>query len=325
MKSLKLKKYILIIFLMVLFIPSSIYAKAEEQIEKTYHLNADGKVFVENISGYISINSWDKDEVKIIARKTARNEDDLEKVTVEIEPDDDSIRISTRMEKSYFKWGGSANVSVHYDLLVPEKAEVKAKSISGSVKGNNIGGYAELGTVSGSVKISGAGAGAKGSSISGSVHLNDIIGDASASSTSGGVRVKNVKGSVSANSVSGGIVIENVSMAREVTAGTVSGSIHIEVVSPVKKVKAESVSGSVKANIRLHPDGDYELKSFSGGVLLDLPMSPDFELEASTMSGSIRCEIPIKGEIKKKSMKVIAGKGGARLKLSSFSGVIAVR
>ena len=70
--------------MILLTIPSLAYSRAEEVIEEEYSLNRDGKVILENISGSITVKGWGKNKVRMIARKTAGDEDDLDKVSIDV-------------------------------------------------------------------------------------------------------------------------------------------------------------------------------------------------------------------------------------------------
>lgn len=305
MKSLKLNSYVLLITVMLLCIPSFLYARAEERIEEAHPLDRDGKVYLENVSGDIIVKTWEKNEVKILARKVAKNEESLDKVFFDVNQTNNNIRIKTRHKKT---WGlfKSVNASIHYDLLIPDKAQLRVKSVSGSVEALNIGGSVDIETVSGRIELVEAGRGAKCKSISGALHLEEITGDTSVSSTSGKIRVDGVKGSVEAHSISGSVVLQEISLAEE--------------------IKAETISGRIKMQGELSPGGNYEFKTISGGIRLDLPSKSDFELEANTTSGAVRCdfELKVSGKISRKKIQGVVGEGGSSLKISSLSGGITI-
>lgn len=305
MKFLKFNSCILLSIVVLLCAPSFLFASAEEKIEEVYSLDRDGKVYLDNVSGNIVVKSWKKKEIKILARKVSEKEESLDKVNIEINQTNGNIRINTKYENT---WGlsKSANVSVHYDLLVPDRAQIRLKSVSGDIEAFNIGGPVDLETVSGKINLAEAGMGAKCKSVSGSVYAEKITGDTELNSTSGKVHAKDIKGSVEAHSVSGSVVLEMVSKAEE--------------------IEAESISGNIKMQGELSPGGNYEFKTISGGVRLELPSKSNFELEASTMSGSLHCDfdIEISGKMLRKKMEGVAGKGGAILKISTLSGGIKI-
>lgn len=305
MRFLKLNICISLFVMTLLCIPSLVYAKAEERIEETYQLDRDGKVYLENVSGDIVVKSWGKSEVAIVARKVARKKKDLDKVSIDINQTNGNIRIMTRHHKSFGLFH-STNVSVYYDLFIPDKAQIRVKSVSGRAEALEIGGLTDIETVSGKIEITSAKSGVKCRTISGDIYLEKIIGDADLKSTSGEIIAEGVKGSVETNTVSGDVELKNISLAEE--------------------IEVESISGSIEIHAELSPGGIYELNTISGRIRLALPAISNFELQTETTSGDIQCDFELKmsGKIARKKIQGVVGKGGSTLKISSVSGDILI-
>ena len=60
---------LLAILTIAICLPSLGFAKAEEKIVETYPLENEGKVYLENVSGNITVSNWDKNEIEITATK----------------------------------------------------------------------------------------------------------------------------------------------------------------------------------------------------------------------------------------------------------------
>ena len=296
----------LLLFMMIMLcIPSLLFAKTEDKIEKIYKLDKDGKVYLENISGDVVVNSWNKNEIKIIAKKVARYEADLDNVTIDINQTNGSIRIFTKYDKS-FSLFRSTHVSVYYELFIPDKAHFRVETVSGRVKAREIGGFLDIRTVSGEIEIETARKGIRCKTVSSDIYLDKIIGNADLKTTSGKIRVEGIKGSIKAD--------------------TVSGNIELEALSGAEEVDVKSISGSIILHGELSPGGIYELNSHSGNIRIGIPSDSNFELRVETFSGDIQCdfELKISGKIDRKKLEGVAGKGGASLILSSFSGKIRI-
>ncbi|MGD9159165.1 MAG: DUF4097 family beta strand repeat-containing protein [Desulfobacteraceae bacterium] len=297
-----------IILLVLMLLPVSAYADVKEIINKQYRLARDGEVHLKNISGNINVSTWDKDKIKIKAIKKAHSEKDLDKIFVEIDRNDDHISIITDCDKPFsvnpFSFFSNNNWSVHYELTVPEMAEIAIGSVSGRVKVDSIGGDIEINTVSGDIKVVSAGDDVRGKSVSGSIYLEGITGNASAETVSGEISVNEILGQITAKTVSGGIRID-------------SGSV-------IESVKGNTVSGGIRVTGVLDPDGVYDLNTFSGGIKMQLPSDSEFDLLAKTASGGIQSDfdILISGRIDSKHINGAVGKGGPRLFLNTFSGSI---
>jgi DUF4097 and DUF4098 domain-containing protein YvlB len=303
MKRSKHNIALLAILTIVICLPSLGFAKAEEKIVETYPLENEGKVYLENVSGDITVSNWDKDEIEITATKRGRRERDLDDATIHIRQIDGNIRIITRHDRE-FSLFRSGSVSVHYEIIVPAKASVRVKSISGDVEVRRIGGFLNVETVSGEIRVRVAESNVRCKSTSGDIDLEYITGDAELKSVSGEISIQEIEGSVE--------------------AGTVSGDIELEAFSYAEEIEMNSTSGDIELQGELSPGGIYKLDSFSGDTKVVIPSGSEFEFSAKTFSGSIECDFELKmsGKFSHKEVRGTVGKGGASLAISSFSGKI---
>jgi hypothetical protein len=291
--------------------PALAEEKYQEKFEKTEALAKNGKFYLNNVSGQIEVMTWKEAQVKIEAVKTskagslAKAKENAALVTIEVTRETDLVRVETKYpKKSGGFWGGdSINVSVDYKVWVPEPVAVEIRSVSGDVMVAPIGGMAKIGCVSGNVDLKGA-AGADVDLVSGELTLENIAGDAYLKTVSGDIRAARVRGSVEAEAVSGDIDLKDVSEAQTVSAKNVSGNI--------------TYTGMIKAG------GRYELKAHSGDVRMTIPADSAFDFEANTFSGDIDSdfEIQVVGKISPREIHGTVGRGGATIKLKSFSGSI---
>jgi DUF4097 and DUF4098 domain-containing protein YvlB len=302
------------ISLLLVFSLAAAKEKYEEKFEKTVALAKDGKVDISNISGDITVLSWNQDQVKIEALKISeassleKAKENTAKVTIEVVPEGSLLRIETKYPKSDKFWGGdSVNVSVNYKLWIPEKAALKATNISGDISAEAIGGAVALKAVSGDIHLTKAAGGADCNTVSGDVTVAEVTGSAFLKSVSGDVKASGVKGSVEAESVSGDIGLTEVSEAST--------------------VRVKALSGEVLYRGGVSKQGNYSLKSHSGTVTLYIPADSAFDLEAETFSGEIQSDFEIKvmGKVSPKELSGSVNGGGAVLKVSSFSGDIKLK
>lgn len=285
--------------------------KYEEKFEKTVSLAKDGEVSLNNISGRIEVKSWNKDQVKIDALKVSmasslsKAKENAAKVEIVIDKDDNILRIKTKYAKKTF--GKSTNVSVNFNLWIPDQASVNIKSVSGGVSLEEIGGTLKVDLVSGDIEVRKAAKGMDCKTVSGTLEVEDIAGDADLNTVSGKIFASRVRGSIDAETVSGGIELREISEA--------------------KVVKAKVLSGSIVYQGNINPDGRYNLNSFSGTVEMIVPSDSSFEFEAKTFSGKIKTDFPITatGEIKGREIHGVVNEGGADVSLETFSGSIYLR
>ena len=305
MKFIKLNIFISLILMILFFSPSFLFAEVEEKTENTYQLDRDGKVYVENVSGDIIVKSWQKNEIKILARKTARDKNLFDKVHIDINRTDSNIRIITRYDK-FLGMFQSADVSVYYDIFIPDRAQLRIKSVSGNVEAREIGGPVEAETITGKIDIVSAGQGVKCKSISGLINLDGITGDASLKTTSGKIKADGIKGSIDANSVSGDIGIKGFSLADS--------------------IEMETIKGNMGLQGELSPGGIYEFRTISGRIRLTLATDSNFELRTNTVSGEMHCAFKLNdyAVYTRNRVQGVVGKGGSSLDLSSVSGDILI-
>lgn len=301
--------------------------KYEEKFEKSVSIAKDGKVFVKNVSGDITVGTWNKGEVKIDALKISKADtaskakENAGKVTIEVTEDDTGLRIETKYPKGVKK----LNVSVTFNLMIPAQASPEVNTVSGDLALTKIGGAAKAITVSGEVTIEDVLGALKAKSVSGDVVVTNAGKGVKCDSVSGNVEARNVKGDAYLKSVSGNIIAEKIQGA--IDADTVSGGVKMVDVSNAKTIKAKALSGTVKYSGEIYPDGTYSFQSHSGNVNVTIPAGSAFDLEAQTFSGSVDTdfEITISGKIGRKSLKGSINGGGADVTLKTFSGNISLK
>jgi hypothetical protein len=95
-----------------------------EHFEQTYPLSANGVVSVSNVNGSISIDGWERNEVKLEYTKTADSKERLSQVQVRIEAQPDHFSVETDYGNSGNNrgWHSDGKLTVDYRLMVPRGA-----------------------------------------------------------------------------------------------------------------------------------------------------------------------------------------------------------
>src|SRR5690242_3243092 len=101
---------------LALLIALPAYAEVTQEFHRTVPLTADGRVSLNNINGDVEITGWDKNEVQIDAVKSARDQQRLDNIRIEINNSSSSIEIETKYPEHLFNNNPG---SVHYTLHVP--------------------------------------------------------------------------------------------------------------------------------------------------------------------------------------------------------------
>jgi DUF4097 and DUF4098 domain-containing protein YvlB len=186
-----------------------------EEFHQTYTLAADGRVELDNINGSVHIASWDRNEVKVDAIKSADSKERLDEAKIEVEASSDRISIRTHYPNhdQTWNWGSHNNpASVEYTLTVPRKVRLdEIKLINGSLDINGVSGEVQAECINGKLEAH---------NLAGRAHLSTINGRLEA-------RFDQLSGSsVELNSVNGSLALTIPSDSRAaIDASTVSGGI----------------------------------------------------------------------------------------------------
>jgi hypothetical protein len=95
----------------------------EEIVDQSYQLAAGGSVSLENINGDVSVEVWERDEVRVYAVKRASTTELLDGLEVKVSSGENEVRIDTRypsMRRSEAEPGSFTKVE--YTLTVPRTA-----------------------------------------------------------------------------------------------------------------------------------------------------------------------------------------------------------
>ncbi len=147
-----------------------------EQFTQTYPLTANGRVNISNVNGSITVEAWNRNEVKLEYTKVADSKERLSDVEVKIVSRPDYFGVETdygnwKNKDSGDRWKNGGKLNVEFRLMLPRGAVLnevetvngsvtvsdfinitKISAVNGSVNASNIRGTAKLSTVNGEVK-----------------------------------------------------------------------------------------------------------------------------------------------------------------------------
>lgn len=206
----------------VIAAPQVVLLDETERFEQTYPLNSDGKVSVSNINGSITVETWDKNEVKVEAIKTADTRENLGDVRIKIDSKPEYLKIETEYEAWKNKADGNwknRKLEVQYRLWVPRNAMLdEIATVNGSINASNLANSTKISTVNGLVKA---------------VNLR------------GSTKIETVNGTIMAD-------FENLQNVSEVSLGVVNGTANLTLPSDSDAtIKAESVNGVINNDFGL--------------------------------------------------------------------------
>lgn len=224
------------LFSLALFATVTLAARADvaEMLNRTYPLPRDGIVRLNNINGSIIITAWDRDEVSIEAEKRGRDEDDLKRISIEIDAQPASLVIKTTIAKSLTNlFNRSSRAQVIYRLHVPTHVRLeRIVSVNSSIQVDGMQGAMSL------------------DAVNGSVHATGLAGD---------VEIESVNGSVTAN-------FSSLAGVRSIDLESVNGRIDLTLPKDASgRIEARTTNGrtSIEQPIKL---GDSSRRRLSGEI-----------------------------------------------------------
>ena len=204
-------------------------ADETENFEKTYPLNSNGRVNVSNVNGSITVEAWDRNEVKLQYTKVADSKERLADVEIRIDSRADYFSVETdydnwKKDKGTNSWK-SGKLNVEFRLMVPRGAVLnEVETVNGSVAVSNFTNFTRVSAVNGSVK---------GSNLRGTARLSTVNGEVVADfdrlETGSKISLDTVNGKVN-------LVIPSDSNAT-VKADSLNGNISNDFGLPVRKGK----------------------------------------------------------------------------------------
>lgn len=232
---------------LALLISLPAYAEVTQEFHRTVPLNPDGRVSLNNINGDVEITGWNRNEVQIDAVKSARDQERLNEMQIEVNGSGNSVEIETKYPHHLVNNNPGG---VHYTLHVPQNARIdKIDLVNGSL------------TVE---KLSGE---VRASLVNGKVHASDLTGTSD---------LATVNGALDASYAS-------LSNVREIKLESVNGSIDLRLPpSPNADVSASNVNGGMSTDFPLTVKGHFGSKSMSGTL-----GSGGVNIELNNVNGSI--------------------------------------
>jgi len=271
-------------------------ALAGESIDQSWDLNSDASISIENIAGEVIILAWDKNE----ARLTGELGDSVEELEVSASESRLQINVLNRNKRNID--------STDLKLMVPSGVDVDVSTVSADIEVSGLNNEKLI-----------------ASSVSGDVEVETISDRVSIESVSGDVTFEGETDRISAESVSGDVILSGIS--GQIEATTVSGDMELQA-RVIESGRLETVSGDLTVNSEVSDNGKLSAESMSGDVSLYLPSSQSGMFKAQSFSGRISSDF---GSVKQPEhgpgshLKHLEGKGGAEIRVESFSGNIKLK
>lgn len=261
-----------------------------ETFDKTFPLSAGAQFTLDNRNGSIEIDTWDKEEIHIVAEKRMRpNNDGFSWLTrliglksVDVSTDEQAKKLFAELTIDVTGDAANRSVATTYPAVKGVEFQVSYRITAPKRMVTNV------------------------KTVNGTVRVANVEGDASIETTNGSVNLSNITGTVHAESTNGRLNLKDVS-------GT---------------IEAETTNGSVSVATR--PDAPIaapiSLESTNGNVDVAVPAQSSFDLDLRTVNGSATCELPLANidEQTRKRLKGAVGAGGPLITLRTTNGRVRV-
>ena len=249
------------------------------EITKTFKVDPNGRLIMEDVRGDITIQTWSKNEVKI---------EELKKMDIFSENEAKTAMRET--ESGYEKSGNTIRIGgpafdrnwieSRFNITLPsafncdvetDGGDLDISKLQGEVRASTGGGDILLNTIDGDVRVKTGG---------GDIEILKTTKNVDASTGGGEINIDDVKGAVEASTGGGDITIRNAENRTRVSTG--GGDIDIE------DTKGEVIVSTGGGEIRIVRTGG-DVKLSTGGGEIDVrEVSGNFE--ASTGGGEITAQ-----------------------------------
>lgn len=200
-----------------------------EKFEKSYAITTGGAVSLENVNGNVKVTTWDKNEVRIEAFKSADSREALDRLKIEVDASGKRVEIHTRYPR-HEDGGNGHDMSVNYVLTVPKGVSLD-----------------RIRTVNGQVDIAG------------------VQGDVTVSTVNGPIETDGLKGSCELKTVNGRINAEFSALpsGQEVNLKSVNGVLTLGLPDNANaNIKASTTVGRISSDFGLEKSGRSASNSF---------------------------------------------------------------
>ncbi len=251
-----------------------------------FTMSPGDRMRLENLSGSVTVGTWDRDQVRIVLRSGARQ----------------TFRRNQqgpmhRVRPSRPDQRGA------YRVTVPEWLALE-------IRGSEV-----------EVVAQGLGAGVTIRAAEGDVRVRDVEGPVRVRTLDGEVVVSNVRGAVDVESGDDDIRLADVE--GDVIAHSVDGDVILERVEAMS-IAAETVDGDVRFVGGIQSGGEYRFSTHEGDVTLWIPETTSADFSVSTLKSTLYSDfsITLSRFDSEEQLQMRLGDGGASVHLEAFAGGI---
>ena len=223
------------VFLLLAGVATASGDRYTEIFDQTFETDHGARVGLENINGDVTIEVWDRAEVRVHATKSASSLERLHALEIEVQSSSRGVYVETHYPNTRdLSWSDRHGSSqVEYTLTVPRTALLD-----------------DVDLVNGNLLIDGVEGGIDADTVNGTIVVRGSMGEIDLETVNGRIELElgsMVSDDISLSSVNGGIEVVTTG-AAEIRAETVNGRISNDFGIEVKKGKyvGASMNGTVR-------------------------------------------------------------------------------
>jgi DUF4097 and DUF4098 domain-containing protein YvlB len=305
-------------------------AATEEQLNKRFTVQPEGKLVVDVDFGSIDVTTHGSGEVvvdvwrKITRRNKADEEKFLQDHPVTFSQDGNTVTVRSRREEvSQWSSSGRSRTEAKYTITVPAQFNAQLKTSGGGIAVSNLAGEVKANTSGGGLRFARLRGPLDGDTSSGGIHMTDCEGKLKIHTSGGGIDVGGGSGSLEGHTSGGSVRVK--AFQGDAHVGTSGGGLAIENV--LGQVEGSTSGGSVSGVLPSPLQGNVKLSTSSGGVTVVVPADAAFDLDASTSAGRVSSDLPVTvvGKMARDRLKGTVNGGGNSVVLRSSAGSIRLK
>lgn len=259
--------------------------------DTTLALRQGDQVVVQNLSGEIQVEVWNRSELAVVGE----------------DGDDMEVRVSRSGSRLVIRPDDRrGRRSVDITLYLPQWVELEISGRDLDVTVKDMGASVSVENLEGDIEVTGT---------SGPLSLTTVAGEVTVEGARGSVRVKAQADDVLLKDVTGDIWVT--ASAGDIDLVRIDGA----------RVFAETLDGDVTFVGRLHSGGTYEFSTHSGDAEVTVPADVSARVSVSTFDGEFDSDFPVTlGRYSTgRTFDFTLGGGAASLSIRVFDGEIRLR
>jgi len=299
----------------------------EDKVIKTFKVKKGQLFYLKSDMGSVEVDSWNRNEVKIIVIKKAKTHSkrEAERVYDDIRISFDQNRRGVRVIAEYngAKRWSRRRLRLHFEILVPEEFDLDINTSGGSLSVHDLEGKIDLNTSGGSITVGRIEGPVNARTSGGSIKITKATGDVDVHTSGGSISIGETQGSLDAETSGGSITLDGVDGDSYVH--TSGGGLKLK--NLAGNVQGSTSGGSIYAELTGKIDRDCYLKTSGGSITVYLPDNIDAEIDAHSSGGRVSTDFPVtvRGKLKSNSLSGKINDGGPIIKLRTSGGGIRIK